>query len=276
MKNNQRPFEQIREHYLIEKELAGKLRTASQQERQTLYTVLYEELFRLVPHHPQLTRAAWANDSFASVSFQMRNIRSFLRSDSAFLEIGAGSCALATEVTKFVSKVYALDITERNIQKSQLPKNFEFVLSDGRSIPIQGNSIDIAYSYQLMEHLHPDDAMEQLRNIHTALAPGGIYICDTPNRLGGPHDVSRHFDRVATGFHLKEYTITELSNLFKLVGFSKIRIHVRVGQIHIFPPLFLAVLFELSLNRLPYALRKRTANILPIRLLLGIRLIGTK
>ena len=63
-----------------------------------------------------------------------------------------------------------------------------------------------------MEHLHPDDALEQLQNIYSALVPGGIYLCITPNRLSGPQDVSRDFDMVATGFHLKEYTISELSN----------------------------------------------------------------
>jgi hypothetical protein len=31
-----------------------------------------------------------------------------------------------------------------------------------------------------MEHLHPEDAFEQLRNIIRALAPGGRYVCITP------------------------------------------------------------------------------------------------
>ena len=71
-----------------------------------------------------------------------------------------------------------------------------------------------------MEHLHPDDAVDQLKNIYNALVNGGKYICITPNRLTGPHDISKYFDNVATGFHLKEYTVTELSGLFREVGFS--------------------------------------------------------
>jgi predicted SAM-dependent methyltransferase len=51
-----------------------------------------------------------------------------------------------------------------------------------------------------MEHLHPDDAFEQLKQIYTALTPGGLYICTTPNRLTGPHDVSKYFDETAAGF----------------------------------------------------------------------------
>ena len=79
---------------------------------------------------------------------------------------------------------------------------------------------------QLMEHLHPDDALDQLQNIFTALTSAGVYLCITPNRLNGPHDISMYFDEVATGFHLHEYTITELSDLFKKVGFSKVRVYI--------------------------------------------------
>ena len=46
--------EMIRQHYVIEKELAGRLRTASKNERRHLYTEVYDELFRRVPDHPQL------------------------------------------------------------------------------------------------------------------------------------------------------------------------------------------------------------------------------
>ena len=79
-----------------------------------------------------------------------------------------------------------------------------------------------------MEHLHPEDAFEQLRNIIRALAPGGRYVCITPNRLNGPHDVSSHLDREATGFHIKVYTVTELARLFRAAGFAKAR--VRPGE----------------------------------------------
>ena len=48
-------------------------------------------------------------------------------------------------------------------------------------------------------------------------APGpdgvGVYICITPNRVSGPHDVSRGFDEVATGFHMHEYTGREIRPL---------------------------------------------------------------
>ena len=73
-----------------------------------------------------------------------------------------------------------------------------------------------------MEHLHPDDAIVQLTNIKNALTNGGKYICITPNRINGPHDISRYFDKEASGFHLKEYTFTDLNKIFKNIGFSTV------------------------------------------------------
>ena len=54
----QRTPEQIREHYEIEKKLASQLRDATREERRSLYSSLYDELFRRVPSHPQLTDKA--------------------------------------------------------------------------------------------------------------------------------------------------------------------------------------------------------------------------
>jgi SAM-dependent methyltransferase len=276
MDAHNRTFDQIAQHYRVEKRLAKKLRNASPEDRQRMYSILYEELFRMVPHHPQLLRALSADNTYKSVSFQMRNIRPFLGKHCVFLELGAGDCALSIEVAKWVDTVYAVDITRKNIVQSRMPHNFKFVLSDGCSIPIEEKSVDIAYSYQLMEHLHPDDAAQQLRNVYKVLTPGGVYICDTPNRLSGPHDISGYFDRVATGFHLKEYTFSELSRLFTIVGFSRMRVHIRLAQIHISLPVFMGKMLEVPFHHLPDCLRRQVTSTWPFKLLLGVRLIGTK
>lgn len=276
MIQNQRTPEQIREHYEIEKQLAQRLRNSTRQERQTLYSSLYDELFRSVPHHPQLTRKLSPEESAGKVAYEIRHFQSFLKRDTIFLEVGPGDCALSFEVTKLVKTVYAIDVSEEITKNLTHPPDFKLILSDGTSIPIPANSVDVAYSNQLMEHLHPDDALEQLHNIYDVLTPGGIYICISPNRLSGPHDISRHFDTVATGFHLKEYTVTELDHLFKATGFSKVRIFVPIKKMRIFLPVFPAKLCEKILGPLPHSLRKSLASSWLGTKLLGIRLVGMK
>jgi len=216
-----RTAEQIREHYEIEKELAARLRNSTKEERVQLYTAVYDEMFRRVPYHPALVSKASEEQARGIAMKQMNLLRRYVRPDMTFLEVGPGDCALSLEMAKHVKKVYAIDVSTVLSDNSKVPDNFELVISDGCSVNVEPGSVDLAYSNQLMEHLHPDDAAEQLQNIYRALKPGAKYICVTPNGLSGPHDVSLYFDTEATGFHLKEYSITELSALFLKQGFTK-------------------------------------------------------
>jgi SAM-dependent methyltransferase len=275
-KTQARTMEQRFEHYKVEKELADKLRLASREERRSLYSSVYDELYQRVPHHTQLTRKSSPEESQAEVALQIATLKPFLDKNSIYLEVGPGDCALPLEIAKFVKQVYAVDVSNEITKNLAFPQNFKLVLSDGSSIPVSRNTVNVAYSNQLMEHIHPDDAFEQLQNIYNALAPGGIYICITPSRLNGPHDISQYFDTVASGFHLKEYTISELSDLFKKVGFSRAMVNIEIVGKYINMPVFLSVLIEKLLSILPHKIRKFIASNLPARKLLGIRLIGVK
>lgn len=275
-KKEQRTKKQIQEHYEIEKKLADRLRNATKQDRRTLYSSLYEELFQLVPDHAQLTRKVSHEQQQKALKYKIKLLSKLLNKNASFLEVGPGDCSLAFEVANHVKEVYAVDVSKTITESSKLPNNFKLIISDGSNIPVPKNSIDIIYSNQLMEHLHPDDAYDQLKNIIKALAPGGVYLCITPNRLNGPHDISRHFDTVATGFHLKEYTITELSKLFKDVGFSKVMMYIGAKGKYLRFPIFFAVFCESVLEHLPIKLRYMLANTTLIKALLVVRLIGIK
>ncbi|MBI3169140.1 MAG: class I SAM-dependent methyltransferase [Chloroflexi bacterium] len=276
MESDPRTPEQIREHYGIEKELANRLRNSTREERKTLYKDMYNELFRRIPHHPQLTRKASKEDTDKLIAYQSNDIVPLVNSKTVFLEVGPGDCAFSFVIAKAAKMVYAVDVSEEITQSTNVPNNFKLILSDGTNIPLPADSVNLAYSNQLMEHLHPDDAETQLKEIYNALAPGGIYFCCTPNRLIGPTDVSRHFDQFATGLHLKEYTIRELSRIFRKVGFRKLRVLARIKKINFIFPASLVIIMEGLIDILPYKQKKRVAYINPIFTMLGIKLIGTK
>lgn len=217
--------EQVREHYEIEKALASRLRAGTPDERKQLYGRVYDEMYRRVPHHPQLTRKVSPEETRRSVTEQLDFLNRFIDNDTVYLEVGCGDCALTFEVAKRVRKSVGIDVSAEIISSHRRPDTLELILSDGTSIPVPEGSIDVAYSNQLMEHLHPEDARTQLINLNRALRPGGLYVCVTPNRLTGPHDISRGFDPVATGFHLREYTYTELIELFRDCGFDPVIIY---------------------------------------------------
>ena len=136
--------------------------------------------------------------------------------------------------------------------------------------------MDCAYSDQLIEHLHPDDAITQLRAVYEALRPGGIYLCITPNRLTGPHDVSRGFDVVATGFHLREYSLSELTGLYRAAGLRQLRSLFGGNGRDISLPVAPQQFLERASELLPHPLRQRLGNTLPMRIALSVKLLAFK
>src|SRR5690349_5770324 len=172
-----RPPALLRQHYEVERELADRLRNATREQRRSLYGPVYDELYQRVPHHPQLTRKTSAELTGQALAPQLRILRRYLRPETVLLEIGPGDCALSVVLAERVKQVYGLDVSEKITQRVSLPPNFKLILSDGTSVPLPPDSVDVAFSNQLMEHLHPDDALEQLAGIWRALRPGGVYIC---------------------------------------------------------------------------------------------------
>lgn len=275
-----RTFEEIEITYKLEKELAHKLNSATREERLkfNLYTTAYNEFFAKLPQHPVQKLKDDPESTASVVDSWMPALKPFLRPEMTFLEIGPGDCSLSLEIAKVAKKVYAVDVSDEVTKDLDLPPNFELVISNGCSVCVPENSVDVAYSHQMMEHLHPEDAFEQLQNLYKVLRPGGVYVCITPNRLSGPHDTSMFFDDIATGWHLKEYTVGELHDLFHAVGFSKVSYFKIRNNRQIELPLNVLILTliklcEGTLEALPASLRRDLALKLLFR---GITIAGTK
>ena len=269
--------EQLREHYEVEKELAQRLKTAPAAERKYLYPVVYQELYRRVPHHPRNQRKYDPAKTVAQVSEKMSFLRRFLKAETTYLEIGAGDCSLTMQVAKLVKKAYAFDVAYQLREGVEQPSNFELIIMpDGCQIPLGDGVVDLAYSNQLMEHIHPDDAVEQLQHIFRVLRPGGQYICITPNKAAGPQDVSRHFDETATCFHLMEYRMKQLAEVLERAGFRDLKAYSGIRGNHLGVPMGAVDMLEGLMLSLPYRMRWPLANGPVIGSLLSLTLVGQK
>jgi SAM-dependent methyltransferase len=268
-----RTDDDIAEQYRVEVDLSNRLKRAPAAERARLYTEVYEELFRSVPNHPQLVRKSAG--STENVSWQLGLLSRYLDRDTCLLEIGAGDLSFSVAVAPRTKKVVAVDVSAIISERDDLPPNVERRICDGMSLPVEAGTVDVAYSNQLIEHLHPDDAQEHVDNVFKALRPNGIYVCVTPNRLGGPWDISGNFVRVAAGLHIREYTGAELVSLFHNAGFAKFRFHVGASGRYFALPLALVDVLESLLSRVPYAVARRLCRS-PLRGLLGVKLAARK
>jgi SAM-dependent methyltransferase len=265
-----RPPERLVAHYELERRLSDRLRFAGRGERSRLYTEVYSELFDSLPDHPQKT----ATDSRVErIAKQVRLLKSWIRPSDVYLEIGCGDALLPFALSGSAGEVLGLDVTDVLVDFAAAPSNFRFLTTDGVNIPLADNSVDLAHSDQLMEHLHVEDAETQLREIYRVLRPGGRYVCKTPSSVTGPHDISVFFDEVARGMHMREYDYSSLRALMLKAGFHSVEFPlVASGHRIATPPYQLMRGIEQALPRLPGRLRHTYLA----RFLMGITAVAAK
>jgi SAM-dependent methyltransferase len=267
---------QIREHYELEKHLAARLRNATREERKHLYGQVYDELYSWLPHHPRHRLSQSSERKAAQVESQLAMLRPFLNGDLTVLEVGPGSCHTLRVVAGQVRRAIGVDVAVATTSREGFPSNLELLQFDGINIPLPLESVDLVYSMSVMEHLHPDDAVDQLRSIVRVLKPGGFYVLHTPHRYIGPTDVSKYFDDIATGFHLKEWTWRELKAAMNAAGFTNLRVNTYFKGRAMFLAPGWAVLLELAIGVFPAARRRRMMNHWAVNRVLDIRLVAGK
>lgn len=221
-----RTVDQLREQLKVERELGERLRTAG--DTRGLYSAAYDEFLRRVPHHPAARKSDPAAPS-ELVGLQLRLLEPFLTSRTRFLEVGGGDCALPLALSRRLPRVIAIEAATDVAEGVPPAGNLEILVSDTPPYPLPDSSVDLAFSCHFIEHLRADDALLHLQEMRRLLAEGGHYVCVTPNRLWGPHDVSRYFSDVPVGLHLREYSHNELLGLFQEAGFRQCRVITRVG-----------------------------------------------
>ena len=252
-----RSYESVRHHFEIERAIAKRLKTADRPARKQIYSTMYDELFAQVPDHPRLTRRDDAALTERVNRSKMRLLQSFARGDADFLEFGAGDCRFSFAMAKRFRQVYAVDIADQIGTAVQPPANFSLTVYDGYDLDLPDASIDLAFSDQLIEHLHPEDTADHFRLVHRLLRSGGVYVLRTPHRLTGPHDVSRYFSDEAKGFHLKEWTYGELAATLESLGYSSVRTYWYGKGILLRLPRGLFSAIEAAFDGAPLGIRRR-------------------
>ena len=206
---------------------------------------------------------------------KFRLLRRFLRPMTVAAEFGPGDFSLARVVAHHVYSLALIDVVD-NTKGIKLSKNCTFYQGDGSTVPEGLHDLHLAYSSHIIEHLHPDDVYHHLVSVRNALADGGYYAIFTPNRLSGPHDISKRFVDVAQGLHLKEYTVGEMHRLMVVAGFSKVFCSAGGKGMYVRIPLSYVMTAEYLLEMLPQSWRRSIASFLPVKALLGIIMVGRK
>tara|TARA_B100001287_G_scaffold238699_1_gene212268 strand:- start:4791 stop:5651 length:861 start_codon:yes stop_codon:yes gene_type:complete len=269
--------DQIFKMYESEIKNSNRLRISDPIKRKKLYEKVYEDYYSELPFHPAFKLKEDKKTRQNRLEFQICKLRPLLNKNENFVEVGAGDCSLSINIAPYVSKVYALEISETYAtQEKTLPDNLEIKIFDGFKFPFNESEIDFVYSNQLMEHLHPDDAIDQLKSIYFSLKKGGKYMCITPNRLIGPGDITGFFGNEALGFHLKEYTDLELRLILKSIGFKKIKFQALIKGKSIYIPFLIKWSIEKYFSKISKKKREKLLNYRIINLIFNTVIIAEK
>ncbi len=107
-----------------------------------------------------------------------------------------------------------------------------YLVADARYLPFPPGTFDAAYSYSVLQHMHPADAGEAVREMGRVLKAGGTAKVQMPTAFGVRclyHQARRAF-REAGGFEVRYWTIPALQRLFAArVGPTRIEVDCYFG-----------------------------------------------
>jgi hypothetical protein len=101
-----RTADRLRAHFEIERQLARRLKEAPAAERAGGYGEVYNDLFRLVPDHPQLASQS-SGLRRQNIARELQMLCPFIHATDVILEVGAGDCLLSKELANKAREVHA-------------------------------------------------------------------------------------------------------------------------------------------------------------------------
>ncbi|MFO0799783.1 MAG: methyltransferase domain-containing protein [Gemmataceae bacterium] len=124
---------------------------------------------------------------------------------------GYGTAALAAAGAV---EAVGVDVSPEAVEaaNANAARNLSYRTGDVRDLPFAAASFDLYVSFETVEHL--DDPARFAPEARRVLAPGGTFVCSTPNRAV-TNPGTGIGDRPYNPFHVREYTAAELAELLR-------------------------------------------------------------
>jgi 2-polyprenyl-3-methyl-5-hydroxy-6-metoxy-1,4-benzoquinol methylase len=208
-------------HYLQEKEICSKIRQLNRDS--PLRTKLFAEVYEIA--HAAMEKyveTGFMQYDILSNKLFGKNIDKLFTKRGHLLELGCGRGYLLLTLKELGWDCKGVDIDISHALKEIK----EEVESADILFYNDTQHYDLIVIDQVLEHIPKNDCLYFLKNLHGMLKKGGFLVSRTPNRLTGPHDVSRWFIPLGTkaeGTHFNEMTLTETISMMKKAGFRSFK-----------------------------------------------------
>jgi 2-polyprenyl-3-methyl-5-hydroxy-6-metoxy-1,4-benzoquinol methylase len=148
------------------------------------------------------------------------------------LEVGCGAGELLVDLAGCgYRNVVGIDIApaairlaHRNLEEHHLAiEGLHCTSLDDFCIWFPDARFDVIIHCHIIEHLVPTQTQTFLDQVSKCLTLDGYMVVITPSKLTGPHDNTRFFRPPGSepeGFHMREYTLSELKQLLSQAGFG--------------------------------------------------------
>lgn len=172
-------------------------------------------------------------------------LRPHLRPDMTVLDFGCGAGYLAREVSAHVTTVVAVDVSGGAIACAKVlnpAPNVEYRVNRADALTaIADDSIDLAYSFAVLQHLDRDRSRRSLAELARVLKPAGHGLCHfavapSPAAAGGDRHGRSPLWRYRRFYslHFETMSESEIRSLLEEAGFSGVTIVpiATLGKVH--------------------------------------------
>jgi len=236
-----------RHHYEIEKQYARQILEAPKGsgERRRLFQQAYSDVIGNIIeiYNPGGGETNYTDTVVGIVNSLLPQSR---KPSAKIFDLGCGSGNLLMALAKDGYRVYGIDVSQSSIEQAKQDLG-AFAMSDH----IQHGDVldydpptkfDLIVMDNVIEHLVPDETPDILAKCYEMLGNDGYLIVLTPHSFSGPHDISKYyvpFGAKAEGFHLKEFSFTDMNEFLLQAGFQEVwgfPFHPRLlGKYHLTP-----------------------------------------
>lgn len=157
----------------------------------------------------------------------------YVSTDSVVLDFGCGTGRVARYVAPHCAALWAVDVSPRMLEltreRLREATNLRFARCHDVAIPeVASASVDVVYSFLVLQHLEREDAFLALRELRRVLKSEGVAILTFPNLLADGY-LAGFVTYALTGevtnqARARVYTPQEVERLLPAAGFSVVDI----------------------------------------------------
>jgi ubiquinone/menaquinone biosynthesis C-methylase UbiE len=166
-------------------------------------------------------------------------IRKHLRGGEFVLNIGCGLGRVDLYLAPHVRELWAIDVSgemlARAKERLRASENVRFLEVGNRDFlaAFEDETMDLVFSYLVLQHLEKEDAVTYLREAARVLKPGGVLVTQFPNYLSPEYErvlllESGVADR--SPGRVRPYTEAEVRRTLAVIGFEIVELSIEGGR----------------------------------------------